>query len=159
MAARCKGLWLDQALAYMLQSNLAAATILRSCAARSCTDVTGFGLLGHLQEMLLASRCSASLSMDAIPIMEGAQQCSLQSIQSILYAANKQASRCQYYTGQHPNYPLLFDPQTAGGLLAGIPAERTDECLHALSTAGYTSAQIGCVTPYNTNLLITLTDH
>ena len=159
MAARCQGLWLDQALAYMLQSNRAAATILRSYTARSCTDVTGFGLLGHLQEMLLASQCSASLSMNAIPIMEGAQQCSLQGIQSTLYDANKQSSQCQYYAGQHPNYPLLFDPQTAGGLLAGIPAECTDECLHALSAAGYTSAQIGSVTPYNTNSLITLTDH
>jgi|CXWL01.1.fsa_nt_gi selenide,water dikinase len=159
MAARCQGLWLDQALAYMLQSNRAAATILRSYTACSCTDVTGFGLLGHLQEMLLASRCSASLSMNAIPVMEGAQQCSLQGIQSTFYAANKQASQCHYYAGQHPSYPLLFDPQTAGGLLAGIPAERTDECLHALSAAGYTSAQIGSVTPYNTNSLITLTDH
>jgi selenide,water dikinase len=91
--------------------------------------------------------------------MEGAQQCSLQGIQSTLYAANKKASRCQYYTGYHPNYTLLFDPQTAGGLLAGIPAEHTDECLHALSAAGYTAAQIGSVTPYNTNSLITLTDH
>lgn len=159
MAARCQGLWFDQALAYMLQSNRAAATILRSYAARSCTDVTGFGLLGHLQEMLLASRCSAAISINAIPVMEGAQQCSLQGIQSTLYAANKKASRCQYYTGYHPNYTLLFDPQTAGGLLAGIPAEHTDECLHALSAAGYTAAQIGSVTPYNTNSLITLTDH
>ncbi|WP_292994721.1 selenide, water dikinase SelD [Nitrosomonas sp.] len=158
MAARCQGLWLDQALAYMLQSNRAAATILRSYTAHSCTDVTGFGLLGHLQEMLLASRCSASLSMNAIPVMEGAQQCSLQGIQSTLYAANKQASQCQYYAGQHPSYTLLFDPQTAGGLLAGIPAERIDDCLHALSAAGYTSAHIGSATPYNTNSLITLTD-
>jgi selenide,water dikinase len=159
MAARCQGLWLDQALAYMLQSNRTAATILRSCAARSCTDVTGFGLLGHLQEMLLASRCSASLSLDAIPIMEGAQQYSQQSIQSTLYAANKQASQCQYYSGQHPSYPLLFDPQTAGGLLAGIPAERTNECLHALTAVGYTSAHIGNVTPHDTNSLIILADH
>lgn len=158
MAARCQGLWLEQALAYMLQSNRAAATILRSYSARGCTDVTGFGLLGHLQEMLLASQCSASLSMNAIPIMEGAQQCSLQGIQSTIYNANKQASQCQNYVGQHPNYPLLFDPQTAGGLLAGIPAECTNECLHALSAAGYTSAQIGSVTPYNTNSLITVTN-
>lgn len=160
MAARCRGLWLDQALAYMLQSNRTATTILRSYAARSCTDVTGFGLIGHLQEMLLASRCSAFLALNAIPIMEGAQQCAQQGIQSTLYTANKQAaSRYQYYTGQHPSYPLLFDPQTAGGLLAGIPAMRADECLKALSAAGYTAAQIGSVTPHDTNSLITLIDH
>ena len=159
MAARCQGSWLDQALTYMLQSNRTAATILRSFAARSCTDVTGFGLLGHLQEMLAASQSSASVSMDAIPVMEGAQYCSLQGIQSTLFTANKQASQCQYYTGQHPNYALLFDPQTAGGLLAGIPAEHADECLHALTDAGYIAAQIGMVNPYDTNSLITLTDH
>lgn len=159
MAARCQGPWLDQALTYMLQSNRAAATILRSFAARSCTDITGFGLLGHLQEMLVSSQSSASILMDAIPVMEGAQHCSLQGIQSTLFAANKQASPCQFYTGQHPNYTLLFDPQTAGGLLAGIPAKHTNECLQTLTDAGYTASQIGTVNPYDTNSLITLTDH
>jgi selenide,water dikinase len=159
MAARCQGQWLDQALAYLLQSNRAGAAIFRSFAACSCTDITGFGLLGHLQEMLLASQCSASISLDTIPIMEGAQQCSLQGIQSTLYSANKKASQCSYYTGEHPSYALLFDPQTAGGLLAGIPAAHADECLHALAAAGYTAAQIGIVTYPEIHSLITLTDH
>lgn len=159
MTARCQGRWFDQALTYLLQSNRTAATILRSFAARSCTDVTGFGLFGHLQEMLFASQCSASISLDTIPIMEGAQQCSLQGIQSTLYSANKKASQCPYYTGQHPNYALLFDPQTSGGLLAGIPAAHAGECLQALAAAGYTAAQIGIVTPPDIHAPITLTDH
>lgn len=157
MAARCQGSWLDQALTYMLQSNRAAATILRSFAAQSCTDITGFGLLGHLQEMLIASQASASISLDAIPVMQGAQHCSSQGIQSTLFSANQQASQCRLDTEQHPSYALLFDPQTAGGLLAGIPARHTDECLRALTEAGYTAARIGTVKPYDSHALITLT--
>ncbi len=159
MAARCPGLWLDQALAYMLQSNRTAATILRSFSARGCTDITGFGLLGHLQEMLSASHSSASISIDTIPVMEGAQHCSLQGIRSTLFTANKQAIQCQSYTGKHPNYPLLFDPQTAGGLLAGVPAEHTRECLRALTNAGYTAVRIGTVTPHDNSTSITIVDH
>lgn len=159
MAARCQGRWLDQALAYLLQSNRIAATIFRSFAASSCTDITGFGLLGHLQEMLLASQCSASITLDTIPIMEGAQECSLQGIHSSLYSANRKASQCTYYTGEHSSYALLFDPQTAGGLLAGIPAAHADECLHALAAAGYTAAQIGIVTSPDIHAPVTLTDY
>jgi selenide, water dikinase len=158
MAARCQGDWLDQALAYMLQSNRAAATLFRSFAVRSCTDITGFGLLGHLQEMLIASKCSASITLDNIPLMNGAESCSLQGVQSTLFTANKASSQCQNYTGQHPCYALLFDPQTAGGLLAGVPSEHTDECLQALKNAGYTAAQIGTVHAHNPDACITLID-
>jgi len=158
MAARCQGTWLDQAIAYMLQSNRAAAKILRAAAAHSCTDITGFGLLGHLQEMLVASHCSASIALDGIPLMNGAKSCSLQGVQSTLFAANEASSQCQNYTGQHPCYALLFDPQTAGGLLAGVPSHHTDECLQALKNAGYTAAQIGIVNHHNPDALITLID-
>ncbi len=158
MTARCQGDWLDQALTYMLQSNRAAATILRTAAAHGCTDITGFGLLGHLQEMLIASNCSAALTLDAVPLMYGAESCSLQGVQSTLFSANKQSSPCNNYTGQHPCYALLFDPQTAGGLLAGIPSERTDECLQALKNAGYSAAQIGTVKQHNPDACITLID-
>ncbi len=155
MTTRCQGRWLDDAFTFMLQSNRAAVPILRLYGARSCTDVTGFGLLGHLQEMLTASQCNATIALDAIPVMQGAQYCSSQGIQSTLYPANKQSSGCQHYTGRHPSYPLLFDPQTAGGLLVGIPAQSADECLHALTIAGYTAAKIGTIDEQGSNALIT----
>ncbi len=145
MAARCEGRWLDNALSFMFQSNCSAVTVLQKHGVQSCTDVTGFGLLGHLHEMLVASQCGAVLQLDAIPVLEGALQCSVQGVQSTLYNANKNSSSYSGSDIQHPVFSLLFDPQTAGGLLAGISAERTEKCLHALADAGYTAAKIGVV--------------
>ena len=145
MTANCQGRWLDNAFTFMLQSNQSAATILRTNGAHGCTDVTGFGLLGHLQEILTASQCGATITLDKIPVLDGALQCSAQGIKSTLYSANEQSNNRQNYTGQHPAFPLLFDPQTAGGLLAGIPAHFTDKCLRALADAGYTAAKIGWI--------------
>ena len=106
MAAQCYGPWLDHAMTVMLQSNAAAAMILRSFAVTGCTDITGFGLLGHLQEMLSASRCSAVLSLDAIPVMDGAQQCSAQGIRSSLYPKNQVMSRyCRFDDGDGTRTP------------------------------------------------------
>lgn len=145
MTVRCEGRWLDNALKFMLQSNRDAATILRKYGARSCTDITGFGLLGHALEMLTASRCGAVLTLDAIPILDGALQCSAEGVQSTLYNANKEAYSYQSNADEHSVLPLLFDPQTAGGLLAGISAEQTEACLRDLTDAGYTAAKIGVV--------------
>jgi selenide, water dikinase len=158
MAANCQGRWLDNAVTVMLQSNQTAALILRTNDAHGCTDVTGFGLLGHLLEILTASQCGASLILDNIPVLDGAMPCSAQGIKSTLYNANKQSSSHQNYKGQHPIFPLLFDPQTAGGLLAGIPAHFTDNCLRALADAGYTAAKIGRIDKQLSTNVITFID-
>ena len=158
MAANCQGRWLDNAVTVMLQSNQTAASILRTNDAHGCTDVTGFGLLGHLQEILTASQCGATLILDNIPVLDGAMPCSAQGIKSTLYNANKQSSSHQNYKGQHPIFSLLFDPQTAGGLLAGIPAHFTDNCLRALADAGYTAAKIGRINKQLSTNVITFID-
>ncbi len=145
MAANCQGRWLDNAFSYMLQSNQTAAAVLRTSGVHGCTDITGFGLLGHLQEILTASQNSATILLDEIPVLDGAMQCSAKGIKSTLYNANKVSCNYHDYTGNHPVFPLLFDPQTAGGLLAGIPACFTDKCLCALVDAGYTAAKIGWI--------------
>lgn len=145
MAARCEGRWLDNVLSFMLQSNRNAAAILQKYGARSCTDITGFGLLGHAREMLTASQCGAVLTLNAIPILDGALQCNAAGVRSTLFNANKAAHDCQGAVNQYPMFPLLFDPQTAGGLLAGISADQTESCLHALIEADYTAAKIGVV--------------
>ncbi|TLF53124.1 selenide, water dikinase SelD [Halomonas urmiana] len=143
LAAR--GRWIDAALASMVQSNREGAACLHEHGATACTDLTGFGLLGHLVEMTRPSGVDAELDLAALPLLEGAEETVAAGILSSLQPANvrlRRAIRDQAAWVEHPRYPLLFDPQTAGGLLAGVPAERAEACLSALHARGYTHATI-----------------
>ncbi|MFT6582677.1 MAG: selenide,water dikinase, partial [Alphaproteobacteria bacterium] len=115
----------------------------------ACTDVTGFGLLGHLVEMVRASGVDVDLDLSAIPYMEGAEETVRAGIVSSLQPQNVRLRRAIANlddASQDPRYPLIFDPQTAGGLLASLPAERAEGCIQALKGLGYDrSAIIGRV--------------
>ena len=149
LAAR--GRWIDAALVSMCQSNRQGAQCLREHGATACTDLTGFGLLGHLVEMTRPSGVDAELNLSALPILEGAEETSAAGILSSLQPANvrlRRALRNQQEAVSHPRYALIFDPQTAGGLLASIPEERAEACLKALRALGYKHAvAIGRVLP------------
>jgi selenide,water dikinase len=149
MRLHAKGRWIAGALACMLQSNRAAADCLRRYQATACTDVTGFGLLGHLVEMTKASRVDAELELSQIPFLDGAQETIKAGIFSSLQPQNirlRRAVRDLDRVAAAPDYPLLFDPQTAGGLLASLPAAHVDDCLAALKALGYrAAAAIGTV--------------
>ncbi len=149
MRARAKGRWVEGALNAMIQSSGAAARILIAHGARACTDVTGFGLLGHLVEMTQASSVDAEIEIGALPVLDGAAECLDQGIFSSLQPANvrlRRALQNQNAAAAHRLYPLLFDPQTAGGLLAGVPEDKAEACLAALKAAGYVrAARIGRV--------------
>jgi selenide,water dikinase len=149
LAAR--GRWIDAALVSMCQSNRLGAQCLREHGATACTDLTGFGLLGHLVEMTRPSGVDAELNLAALPVLEGAEETSAAGILSSLQPANvrlHRALRNQREAVGHPRYPLIFDPQTAGGLLASIPEERVEACLKALRALGYKhAAAIGRVLP------------
>ena len=135
-----KGRWIDAALRSMVQSNRDGARILAQHGATACTDLTGFGLLGHLVEMTRPSGVDAELVLSALPLLDGAQECVAAGILSSLQPANvrlRRAVRNPESVVKHPRYPLLFDPQTAGGLLASVPAERAHDCVQALIAAGY----------------------
>jgi selenide,water dikinase len=148
---QARGRWIDAALASMQVSNRAAAACLAAHGARACTDLTGFGLLGHLLEMTQPAGVDAELELDALPLLEGAAETVAAGILSSLHPANtrlRRALRNQKEALDHPNYPLLFDPQTAGGLLAGVPESAADACIAALHEAGYRqAARIGRVLP------------
>ncbi len=149
MRARARSHWVDAALESMLLSNRAAAACLLAHGATACTDVTGFGLLGHLIEMLRASGLRARLTLDTLPVLPGAIDLLADGIASSLQPANEAfAETLGGVSTAHAAYPLLFDPQTAGGLLAGVPAARAEACLAALHDAGFAaSAVIGQVRP------------
>lgn len=135
-----RGRWVSEALGHMVQSNQAGARILMSHGATACTDLTGFGLLGHLVEMTKPSGVDAELTLSALPVLAGAEECVAAGISSSLAPANvrlRRALRNQEAFVSHPRYPLLFDPQTAGGLLASVPQASVAACVAELKAAGY----------------------
>jgi selenide,water dikinase len=143
LAAR--GRWIDAALQSMMQSNRLGAQCLLAHGASACTDLTGFGLLGHLVEMTRPSGVDAELHLSALPLLEGAQDCVSAGIVSSLQPANvrlRRAIRDPALWVGHPRYPLLFDPQTAGGLLASVPADRAQDCVATLRGLGYVHAVV-----------------
>ena len=145
MRGAADGSWVARALESMVLSNERSAQVLAEHGASACTDVTGFGLLGHLVEMAGASGARVSLSMGHVPLLAGASECVARGIFSSLQPANLRLKRAVANEGSalsHPSYPLLFDPQTAGGLLAAVPAERADACVAALRAAGYEHAAV-----------------
>jgi selenide,water dikinase len=140
MRHRARGHWVHNALEQMSRSNADAAGIVADHGARAATDVTGFGLLGHLVEMTRPSDVDAVVDLEALPVLEGAMETLEAGIFSSLQPDNvrlRRAIRNQADIVDLPRYPLLFDPQTAGGLLAGVPEENVEDCLQALREAGY----------------------
>ena len=148
--AAAKGRHLASALSCMRQGQGQAARILLSAGAAGTTDVTGFGLLGHAAEMARAGGVRLCLHLSALPLLAGALEAVARGEASSLAPANRAAGRDSLGGGggggaeAHPAFQLLFDPQTAGGLLAGVAKEGVEEALKALRAAGYTAAaQVG----------------
>jgi selenide,water dikinase len=149
LAADMRGLararWVQAAIRHMCASNRRGAEVLAAHGARAATDVTGFGLLGHLVEMTRASEVDARLALDRIPMLDGARECVARGVFSSLQPENlrlRRAVRDLDRAQALPDYPLLFDPQTAGGLLAAIPGSRAEACVAALCAAGYPRAAV-----------------
>ncbi|WP_374434611.1 selenide, water dikinase SelD [Tabrizicola sp.] len=111
--------------------------------ARAMTDVTGFGLAGHLLEMLEASGVAARLRLDDVPLMPGAVEFAAAGIGSSLQPANLVAVSWRMEAPQDARVALLTDPQTCGGLLASIPAGEAQGLVARLREAGHQAAVIG----------------
>ncbi len=149
MQKQAKGRWIESAVESMLLSNQKAAECLIEYDATAGTDITGFGLLGHLMEMIQASQqemaIHVEINLEAIAILEGARETVARGILSSLHPQNFQASYHIHNLAEiedNPNFPLLFDPQTSGGLLAAIPPSKANDCLAALKGLGYDHSNI-----------------
>jgi selenide,water dikinase len=144
MRGEAKARWIVAALAAMGQSSGPAAVCLSEHGATACTNVAGFGLLGHLAEMAQASNIDVRIDPARIAALDGALEMLEAGIRSTLHPGNAEIRR--FVDGQAPE--LLFDPQTAGGLLAGVPVDKADACVEALRALGYAEATvIGIVDP------------
>ena len=140
MRARARGRWLEAAIASMLHSCRTAGNVLRTHGAHACTDVTGFGLAGHLLEMLGDAPLGALIDLNALPVLPGALETIEKGILSTLQPKNERfAAQVEAATRQREQaeFALLFDPQTAGGLLAGVPRDNVRACVAELVAQGY----------------------
>ncbi|MEQ8702131.1 MAG: selenide, water dikinase SelD [Bauldia litoralis] len=141
MRGEAEAPWVDAALASMLQSSLEAADILLAAGATACTDVTGFGLAGHLGEMLEASGCAARIDRAGLAVLAGAEELFGHGVESTLQPGNARVAE-PLLAGLTGDAPILFDPQTAGGLLASVPDAAAELCVARLRDAGYAAAAV-----------------
>lgn len=145
MRMKAKGRWIQGALDSMLRSNQQAAACFLRHAVHACTDVSGFGLLGHLFEMVRDSNLQVRISLPAVPLLEGTIETAGAGIHSSLHPQNlrlRGAVRNHKLASGAPAFPLLFDPQTAGGLLASVPDQRSETCVEELRSGGDSEAAI-----------------
>ena len=134
-----------------LNRNQIAARVARELDAHACTDVSGFGLAGHLGELLRASAVSAGVDPLRLPAYTGAVALLSLGQRSTYHDQNAALRRGLHVEARFEGAPeteLLFDPQTAGGLLLSLPAERAEEAQEALRAGGDAEAAvIGRVEP------------
>jgi selenide,water dikinase len=144
--------WVDAAVASMTTLNKRAVDVIHQggFVVHAATDITGFGLIGHVREMALAAKVTVRIAARQVPAIPGA----LQSIRAGFIPgglnANRDFAECTVrYSGELEAEikTLLYDPQTAGGLLLSIPSESTQGLIAALQLAGVLAIRIGEVIP------------
>jgi selenide, water dikinase len=146
------------AIASMTMLNRAAAETLRALpdgSVHSCTDITGFGLIGHATEMARASRRTLDIDVKSVPLLDAALDLVEQNTpgggrtnqrhfgSGVVIGSDLDPLRVQ----------LLYDPQTSGGLLVALAASALDGALRALETAGVAAHLIGTVMPERTEAI------
>ena len=142
MAAKADGAWVAAALEQMQQSQALPSQVLAP-EAHAMTDVTGFGLAGHMLGICEASNVGAELDFAAVPLMEGAAVLAESGVRSSLFPENAALLPEWKTTGAQD---LLFDPQTAGGLLAALPRTKAEAAVKTLRQAGHNASVIGQIT-------------
>jgi selenide, water dikinase len=168
-----KQAWIEAAVESMTMLNKHAAEVItkhvgtgvharpaeRSSAVRALTDITGFGLIGHLREMLLASEnVSAELHESRVPLLDGAIECVHAGYIPGGLNANRDFAECVVdYKDKITDEmkALLFDPQTSGGLLIAVAKDQIVQIAEKLNAAGVTAIEIGEVLP-NTKASISI---
>ena len=128
---------LAEAITVMSSLNKKASLALRDFTVHACTDVTGFGLLGHLHEMVDASNVTARIRVGDVPLIQNAKDYAEEGLVPAGSYRNRQ------YTGKDVGFvdvdrdwlDVFYDPQTSGGLLFALPQDEADAAMQALKEA------------------------
>lgn len=128
-----------KAVEVMTTLNKAASEAMVEVGVNACTDVTGFGLLGHLYEMIAASGVGARVFASKVPLLDGV----LDLIEQKIFPGGARANKrfADTFTRWHESVPepmriALCDPQTSGGLLISVPREKVDALMEAMEKRG-----------------------
>src|SRR6185369_2994044 len=143
--------WVDAAIRSMTTLNKAAAEVIAGSPwnIHSMTDITGFGMIAHAREIAFASDVSMRFHAGSIPLLAGAFECIQAGHIPGGLISNREFAECVVgYEGDVPEQlkTILFDPQTAGGLLISVAASDSNELTKALISAGVPAVEIGEVT-------------
>jgi selenide,water dikinase len=141
MRGQCPAAWFEPLIATMLVSNGPAGAVFADVGVKACTDITGFGLAGHLLEMVDASQVAARLAANTVPLYAGFHEVVAQGIVSTLHHDNAKVA-CRLDCGPEPPPAWLFDPQTSGGLLGAVRPEVESTALTRLRQSGYPQASV-----------------
>ena len=144
--------WIEAATKSMTTLNAKAARIAAGdrFAVHAATDITGFGLIGHGREMAAGSEVSLHIESSRVEALPGALECIRAKFIPGGLNANRDFCECMVEYGEgisEERRSLLFDPQTAGGLLLSVSPEQTPELIAALRQAGVAANEIGEVLP------------
>jgi len=135
-------------LAVMLTPGAYAADLMRQFGVRGATDVTGFALIGHAWEMACASKVTIELDSSRVPIISGARELAANGILTANGKANREYVGADIQIAEavsKETRDLLFDPQTAGGMLIAISPDRSEELLERLCEKYPQAAIVGRV--------------
>jgi len=148
----------NAAIASMTRLNASASRAAIKAGVRAGTDVTGFGLLGHLSEMLRASGVSAVLDASAVPVLEGAAEIVADGQIPGGTKRNFRSVKDSVDLGNTPRWmrTVLADAQTSGGLLLAVPESDAPDLAAALVAAGDLGAIIGFIEPASSPNVIVL---
>jgi selenide, water dikinase len=141
-----KPAWIDAATKSMTTLNAKAAAVAGKFRVHSATDITGFGLIGHAREMATGSGVSLRLHSAVLPLLEGALECIQAGYVPGGLKANREFAECMVdYAEGIPEEvkTIMFDPQTAGGLLLSVAREDAEPLLAALKAGGIPAVEIG----------------
>ncbi len=144
MLAQANGKLVDETISSMLQSNKTAMETIQAFDVSGCTDITGFGLLGHAFEMMGKNNDHAlgvKIDYKAIPLFDGVVELFAKGYYASIAEENYQSlSSALNVEVSNQEFPALFDPQTSGGLLFSVPFEQAEACLKALHHNGVSKA-------------------
>ncbi len=142
---------MDAAVLSMGSLNRIASEVLKDFEVHACTDVTGFGLIGHALEMASASQVTLKINPGAIPVLPGAAEYAQMGLVPAGAYRNREYAGSYVKAENVPDYrmDILFDPQTSGGLLASVPEDMAPDIIRRMRSGGLPTrcAVIGRVLP------------